>query len=62
MGRVGRFILYTPWVAMAVIALLIRLGVLNLSYWYVLLPLLVYVLAAAYIIISIYINTKNLRK
>jgi len=56
-----KFILYTPWAAMLIIAALIYFSVLNLSYWWVLLPLGVYVLATAYIFISIFINTKNIK-
>jgi hypothetical protein len=62
MGKVGKFILYTPWAAMLIIAALIYFSVLNLSYWWVFLPLGVYMLLVAYIYISIYINTKHLRK
>ena len=47
---------------MMIIAALIYFNVLQLSYWWVLLPLGVYVLVIAYIIISIHINTKQLRK
>jgi len=57
-----KFIIYTPWTAMLIIAALIYFGVLQLSYWWVLLPFGIYMLPIAYIIISIYINTKHLRK
>jgi hypothetical protein len=62
MGKALKFILYTPWAAMLIIAALIYFGVLKLSYWWVILPLGIYLLLVAYIIISIFINIKNLQK
>jgi hypothetical protein len=62
MGKVGKFILYTPWAAMLIIAALIYFGALNLSYWWVLLPLGIYLLAVGYILIGVWINSRDLNK
>jgi hypothetical protein len=47
---------------MIIIALLIKFGVLNLPYWWALLPLGIYLLVVGYILIGIWINSRSLNK
>ena len=57
--KAWKFLLYTPWAAMLIVAALLRWEVIDVPWWVVILPLLFYVLAVVYLLVGIWINFKN---